>query len=93
MAAKLSHITGRKIEYVDITPEELFSQLTNKAKLPVWLAAHIVELDDLAIKVPEPDSDTITNLILRKPRIMDEYLQESRHLFKRKPLWRLFSHP
>lgn len=89
MAAKLSHITGSKIEYVDITPEELFSQLTNKAKLPKWLATHIVELDELAIKVPEPDRDTITGLILRKPRIMDEYLQECRHLFKRKPLWKL----
>lgn len=89
MAAKLSRITGSHIEYVDITPDELFSQLTKKAKLPNWLATHIVELDELAVKVPEPDSDTITNLILRKPRIMDEYLQECRHLFKRKPLWKL----
>lgn len=89
MAAKLSRITGNKIEYVDVTPEELFSQLTSKAKLPIWLAKHIVELDDLAIKVPEPDSDTITNLILKKPRIMDEYLQEHRHFFKRKSVWKL----
>ncbi|MGY0036501.1 NmrA family NAD(P)-binding protein [Pedobacter sp. NJ-S-72] len=37
MAAKLSRITGNKIEYVDITPDELFSQLTRKAKLPKWL--------------------------------------------------------
>ncbi|NQX41465.1 Uncharacterized conserved protein YbjT, contains NAD(P)-binding and DUF2867 domains [Pedobacter steynii] len=89
MAAKLSRITGRKIDYVNITPEALFNQLTRKAKLPEWLANHIVELDDLAIKVPEPERDTITDLILRKPRIMDEYLQESRHHFKRKPLWKL----
>lgn len=88
MATKLSRITNSKIEYVDITAEELFSQLTKKAKLPKWLATHIVELDDLAIKVPEPDRDTITDLILRKPRIMDEYLQECRHLFMRKPLWK-----
>jgi uncharacterized protein YbjT (DUF2867 family) len=88
MATKLSRVTNSKIEYVDITAEELFSQLTKKAKLPKWLATHIIELDDLANKVPEPDSDTITNLILRKPRIMDEYLQESRHLFIRKPLWK-----
>jgi uncharacterized protein YbjT (DUF2867 family) len=89
MAAKLSRITGSSIEYVDITPAELFSHLINKAKLPQWLATHIVELDDLAIKIPEPDKDTITHLISRKPRIMDEYLQECRHLFKRKPLWKL----
>ncbi|MGJ1432475.1 NmrA family NAD(P)-binding protein [Sphingobacterium spiritivorum] len=89
MAEKLTRVTGRKIEYVDITPQELFSQLIKRAKLPKWLATHIVELDNLAINVPEPESDTITDLILRKPRIMDEYLQEYRHLFKRKPLWRL----
>lgn len=88
MAAKLSHVTGRTIEYVDLTPEELFIQLTHKAKLPKWLATHIVELDDLAIKIPEPNQDTVTNLISRRPRIMDEYLQENRHLFKRKPLWK-----
>lgn len=89
MAAKLSHVTGNKIEYVDITPEELFNQLTRRANLPEWLANHIIELDDLAIKVPEPDKDTVTDLILQKPRIMDEYLQESRHLFKRNSLWKL----
>lgn len=89
MASKLSRIAGSKIEYVDLTPEALFNQLTRKAKLPEWLANHIVELDDLATKVPEPEADTVTNLILRKPRIMDEYLQECRQHFKRKPLWKL----
>lgn len=89
MAAKLSHVTGHEIQYIDLKPEELFSQLIIKAKLPKWLATHIVELDDLAIKVPEPEHDNITDLILRKPRIMDEYLQEYRHLFKKKPLWKL----
>jgi len=89
MAAKLSHVTGRTIEYVNVTPEELFGQLINRARLPVWLANHIVELDELAIKIPEPERDNITNLMSRKPRIMEEYLQENRHLFKRKPLWKL----
>lgn len=89
MAAKLSHVTGRSIEYVDVTPEELFNQLINRAKFPVWLANHIVELDELAMKIPEPERGNITNLLSRKPRIMEEYLQENRHLFKRKPLWKL----
>lgn len=89
MAAKLSHVTGNRIDYVDISAEKLFSLLTNKAKLPDWLATHIVELDDLAVKVPEPDCETVSSLILRKPRIMDEYLQECRHLFRRKSPWKL----
>lgn len=88
MAAKLSHVTGRSIEYVNVTPAELFDQLIKRAKLPIWLATHIVELDDLAIKIPEPERDNITHLISRKPRIMEEYLQENRHLFKRKPIWK-----
>ncbi|MGJ1269854.1 hypothetical protein ACR78F_11740 [Sphingobacterium spiritivorum] len=70
MADKLSHITRRKIEYVNITQDEFFSLLTRKAKLSEWLASHIVELDNLALHIPEPECDTITNLILRKPRIM-----------------------
>ncbi|WP_316823907.1 NAD(P)H-binding protein [Pedobacter miscanthi] len=89
IASKLSLITGKPIEYVDLKPEELFNHLIKKAKLPKWLATHIIELDELAVRVPEPQSDTITNMILRKPRIMDEYLQEYRHFFKRKSVWKL----
>lgn len=89
MATKLSRVTGRKIEYVNLPAEELYQQLTQKAKLPTWLATHLIELDELAIQVPEPDQDTISHLILRRPGLMEEYLQEYRHLFKRKPLWKL----
>lgn len=90
MATKLSLVTNRSIEYIDITAEELFKQLTQRAKLPNWLANHIIELDNLAIQVPEPRLDTITDLIGRKPRTMDEYLQENRHLFQRTALWKMF---
>ncbi|EHO11666.1 NmrA family NAD(P)-binding protein [Myroides odoratimimus] len=89
MATKLSLATNRTIEYIDITAEELFKQLTKRANLPTWLANHIVELDNLAIQVPEPKTDNITALIGEKPRTMDEYLQENRHLFKRKPLYKM----
>ncbi|MBC8988156.1 NmrA family NAD(P)-binding protein [Pedobacter sp. N36a] len=89
MAAKLSQVTGRKIDYVNLSADDFFDQLISKAKLPEWLARHLVELDHLAIKVPEPNRETVSSLILRKPRIMEEYLQESRHLFTRKPLWKL----
>ncbi|WP_121966194.1 NAD(P)H-binding protein [Myroides sp. N17-2] len=89
MASKLSLVTGREIEYINLTPEELFKQLSKRAKLPMWLANHIVELDNLSILIPEPITDSITNLIGRKPRTMDEYLQENRHYFNRKPLWKM----
>lgn len=91
MANRLSYITGNTIEYVNITAEELFLKLTKRAKLPEWLANHIVELDDLAIKTPEPVVNTVEDILNRKPRIMDAYLQESRHLFSRKAIWNFWS--
>lgn len=87
---RLSYVTNRKIEYINITQKELFNTLTKRAKLPNWLANHIVELDDLAIKKPEPNDDTIEKILNRKPRIINAYLQESKHLFSKKPIWKFW---
>lgn len=87
MAQRISHVTGKKIIYENITRDEFLNKLTKQAKLPVWLARHIVEIDVLAVKNEEPNTDTINTLLKRKPRIMDTYLQESRDLFSRKS-WR-----
>lgn len=90
MAQRFSHIINRRIKYVDISSEELKKQLMQRAKLPNWLANHIVELDDLAIKIPEPTTNSIEKILNRKPRIMDAYLQEFRHLYSSKPLWKFW---
>ncbi|SED53701.1 Uncharacterized conserved protein YbjT, contains NAD(P)-binding and DUF2867 domains [Tenacibaculum sp. MAR_2010_89] len=87
MAQRISHVTGKKIIYENITRDEFLNKLTQQAKLPGWLARHIVEIDVLAVKNEEPNTDTINTLLKRKPRIMDTYLQESRDLFSRKS-WR-----
>ena len=81
MAMRISHVTNRKIVYENITKEEFLRKLTKQARLPLWLARHIVEIDILAVKKPEPKNDTIQTILNRKPRIMDAYLQESRALF------------
>ncbi|TDQ23744.1 NmrA family NAD(P)-binding protein [Tenacibaculum caenipelagi] len=81
MAKRISHVTNRKIVYENITREEFMRKLTKQAKLPLWLARHIVEIDVLAVKNPEPKNDTIQNILNRKPRIMDAYLQETRYSF------------
>jgi uncharacterized protein YbjT (DUF2867 family) len=91
MAERLSYVTNSKIEYINITKEEFFHSLTKRAKMPNWLANHIIELDELAIKNTEPNTDTIEDILNRKPRIMNTYLQESRHLFTRKPIWNFWS--
>lgn len=81
MAERLSYITGKKIVYEDISRDAFLKQLTKKAKLPEWLSRHLVEVDLLAKKHPEPEIDTIESILGRKPRIMNAYLQESRDKF------------
>ncbi|WP_103068500.1 NmrA family NAD(P)-binding protein [Aquimarina sediminis] len=91
MAERLSHVTKSKIEYINITKEEFFINLTKRAKLPKWLANHIIELDELALKNKEPNTDTIEKILNHKPRIMNTYLQEVHHLYSRKPIWDFWS--
>ncbi len=89
MAKRISHVTNKKVVYENIDREEFLRKLTKQAKLPLWLARHIVELDILAVKSSEPKEDTIQAILHRKPRIMDAYLQESRQLFLVNK-WRFF---
>ena len=90
MAARISHVTNKKVIYENITRDEYMYKLTKQAKLPIWLARHIVEIDILAMKHPEPTEDTVKIILNRKPRIMDAYLQESRSSFMRSK-WSFFS--
>ena len=87
MAERLTRVTNTDIEYLNISSDELFKTLKNRAKLPKWLANHIVELDELAIKIPEPAEDSTEKILNKKPRLMNAYLQESKELFKRKSIW------
>ncbi|WP_422090636.1 NmrA family NAD(P)-binding protein [Tenacibaculum ovolyticum] len=90
MAKRISHVTNRNVVYENISRDEYMKKLTKQAKLPTWLARHLVEIDVLAIKHPEPITDTVEAILNRKPRIMDAYLQESRDLFKTSK-WNFFS--
>ncbi|PKH52652.1 NmrA family transcriptional regulator [Tenacibaculum sp. Bg11-29] len=90
MAKRISHVTNRNVVYENISRDEYMKKLTKQAKLPTWLARHLVEIDVLAIKHPEPIIDTVEAILNRKPRIMDAYLQESRDLFKTSK-WNFFT--
>ncbi|CAL2105628.1 NAD(P)H dehydrogenase (quinone) [Tenacibaculum sp. 190524A02b] len=81
IAERLSYVTGKKVSYEDISRDAFLHKLTKQAKLPKWLAYHIVELDVLAQKWSEPTTDTVEVILDRKPRIIDAYLQEKRELF------------
>lgn len=81
MAIRISHVIKKKVVYENISREAYLKKLTKQAKLPMWLARHIVEIEILAVKQTEPTTDTVQAILKRNPRIMDAYLQESRHLF------------
>lgn len=88
IAERLSKVTNSTINYINISSDQLFKTLTNRAKLPSWIARHIIELDELAIKIPEPTQDSTEAILNKKPRLMNAYLQESKHLYKRKSIWK-----
>ncbi|CAL2101881.1 putative NAD(P)H dehydrogenase (quinone) [Tenacibaculum sp. 190130A14a] len=81
MANRISHVTEKKVVYENISREAYLKKLTKQAKLPMWLARHIIEIETLALKQTEPTTDTVQVILNRHPRIMDTYLQESRHKF------------
>lgn len=89
MANRISHVTEKKVVYENISREAYLKKLTKQAKLPMWLARHIIEIETLALKQTEPTTDTVQVILNRHPRIMDTYLQESRHKFMI-PKWRGF---
>ncbi|AWX44402.1 NAD(P)H dehydrogenase (quinone) [Flagellimonas maritima] len=91
MAQRLSKVTGRTITYKNISRSDYFKMLTKRAKLPQWLATHIIELDELALNIPEPQTHSLAPLLDRKPRIMDAYLQENKALFARQALFKMWS--
>ncbi len=90
MAGRLSRVTGRDIEYVNISKSKFLNILTKKAKLPLWLANHIIELDELALKVPEPKNDSIEKVLHKKPRLMNAYLLEKKDSFMRDKIWKIW---
>ena len=87
MAERMSRVTVGKIEYVNIENPKFLQMLTKRAKLPLWLANHIIELDELALKIPEPTKDTTEYYLNKKPRLMNTYLQENKVLFARERIW------
>lgn len=90
MAERLSNVSGRKIEYINISKNEYQQILTKRAKLPLWLANHIIELDELAVKIPEPKEDSTAALLNKKPRLMNAYLQEQKDVFKKEAIWKIW---
>jgi len=76
LAELLSRLRGRPVRYVELTPEQLHTQLTADRGLPVWLANHVVEIQQLALARPETPTDTVAQLLGRTPRGLESFLTE-----------------
>jgi uncharacterized protein YbjT (DUF2867 family) len=81
MANRLARATGHRVQYENLSHGDHQHLLIIRAKLPAWLASHIVELEELAIQVPERPSTTIRETLGRSPRTIDEFIQEHRAAF------------
>lgn len=90
MAERLSKVTNRKIVYENISKSQFLHTLIKRAKLPKWLANHIIELDELAVKVPEPIKDSTEYILNKKPRLMNAYLQEQKEAFSKESIWKIW---
>ncbi|MES5955641.1 NmrA family NAD(P)-binding protein [Bacillus fungorum] len=76
IASELSIILNRTINYINMDPAELRRNLINYEQMPIWLANHIVEIQDMSIKVQENPTDTVKELIGKEPRTLRAFLHE-----------------
>ena len=83
MAARLSLVTCAEVGYKNLSRAEHYQMLLTQAKLPAWLARHVVELEELAVRIPERPTGEMQKVLGRYPRTVDEFLQEHRAAFIR----------
>ncbi|MFJ2778717.1 NmrA family NAD(P)-binding protein [Kitasatospora sp. NPDC087315] len=76
LAGLLSQLLGRPVRYLDLAPGELHAHLVQRAGMPDWLAAHVVEIQQLAAARPEVPDDIATRLTGRAPRTLEAFLRE-----------------
>ncbi|MEU4119212.1 NmrA family NAD(P)-binding protein [Kitasatospora sp. NPDC028055] len=81
LAALLGELLGRPVRYLDLAPGELHAHLVGRAAMPDWLAAHVVEIQQLAVVRKEVPDDTFTRLTGRPPRSLTAFLDEHLRLF------------
>ncbi|MEV7600714.1 NmrA family NAD(P)-binding protein [Kitasatospora sp. NPDC089797] len=82
LAALLGELLGRPVRYLDLAPAALHAHLVARAGMPDWLAAHVVEIQQLAVVRKEVPDDTFTRLTGRAPRTMEAFLGEHLHHFR-----------
>ncbi|MFJ9453523.1 NmrA family NAD(P)-binding protein [Kitasatospora sp. NPDC101447] len=82
LTALLGELLGRPVRYVDLAPAELHAHLVARAGMPDWLAAHVVEIQRLAVVRRETPDGSYTLATGRSPRTLEAFLQEHLHRFR-----------
>ncbi|GAA1231213.1 NAD(P)H-binding protein [Kitasatospora nipponensis] len=82
LAELLTDLLGRPVRYLDLTPAQFHAHLVERAGMPDWLAAHVVEIQQLATLRPEAPDDIAARLTGRPPRTLEAFLREHLHLFQ-----------
>jgi uncharacterized protein YbjT (DUF2867 family) len=82
IAAKISRVAGRPVEYVDI-PEAAQRKAMLDAGLPEWQVTALLELQEYYVsgKCAEV-TDVLPRLLERAPRTLDQFLAESKESFR-----------
>ncbi|MDQ0313493.1 uncharacterized protein YbjT (DUF2867 family) [Kitasatospora herbaricolor] len=82
LASRLTALTGHPVRYVDLAPQDLREHLVRQARMPDWLAAHVTEIQQLAVARPETPTNTVAGILGRPPRTLDAFLDEHRDHFR-----------
>ncbi|MFJ5551888.1 NmrA family NAD(P)-binding protein [Streptomyces sp. NPDC093225] len=82
LVSLLGELLGRPVRYVDLGPSELHAHLVDRAGMPDWLAAHVVEIQQLAVAREEAPDDAFRRLVGRAPRTLEDFLVENLHRFR-----------
>ncbi|MFF0216002.1 NmrA family NAD(P)-binding protein [Streptomyces vinaceus] len=83
LASRMAALTGNRIRYVNLTPNELRDELIHRAHMPTWLADHVTEIQQLAVARPETPTTAVTDILGRPPRTLDAFLDEHHTHFRR----------
>lgn len=76
IARKLTALLDRPVQYINMDPQKLRNDLIAYAHMPSWLADHIVEIQMMSVAIPEKPTDAVQQLLGRKPRTLDAFLDE-----------------
>ncbi|MFI5618022.1 NmrA family NAD(P)-binding protein [Streptomyces sp. NPDC051567] len=78
----LGDLLGHRVRYAELSGPELHRHLTATARMPGWLASHVVEIQRMATTHPESPDGTVPRLLGRPPRTLETFLREHLDLFR-----------